>query len=181
MVRALLKTASILFATLSLATFAHAQAERYDALANSAMFENRPTPETSKLLKDELLFQRATQTYLWALEHVRGYDAWSPGMISQISGKGAKYMVAFTDRAGTPLSGGAGYRVKFPPNVPAENFWSLTLYEAENSSGYANGQPFPSLGSRDKPEQNADGSTELYLGPTAPSGKERNWMKTIPG
>ena len=67
MVRALLKTASILFAMLSLATFAHAQAERYDALANSAMFENRPTPETSKLLKDELLFQRATQTYLWAL------------------------------------------------------------------------------------------------------------------
>jgi hypothetical protein len=44
-----------------------AQADRYDALANSAMVENRPTPETAKLLKDELLFQRATQTYLWAL------------------------------------------------------------------------------------------------------------------
>lgn len=44
-----------------------AELERYDALANSAMSENRPAPETSKLLKDELLFQRATQTYLWAL------------------------------------------------------------------------------------------------------------------
>lgn len=41
-----------------------AQAERYDALANSAMAENRPTPET---LKDELLFQRGTQVYLWAM------------------------------------------------------------------------------------------------------------------
>src|SRR5262245_53664666 len=41
--------------------------DRFDALANSPMVENRPTPETSKLLKDELLFQRATQTYLWAL------------------------------------------------------------------------------------------------------------------
>src|SRR5262245_9957045 len=40
---------------------------RYDALADSAMNENRPTPETAKLLRDELLFQRATQTYLWAL------------------------------------------------------------------------------------------------------------------
>jgi hypothetical protein len=40
--------------------------DRFDALANSLMVENRPTPETSKLLKDELLFQRATQTYLWA-------------------------------------------------------------------------------------------------------------------
>ena len=102
-------------------------------------------------------------------------------MISQIPGKGAKYMVAFTDRAGTPLSGGASYRVKFPPNVPAANFWSLTLYEAENASGYANGQPFPSLGSRDKPAQNAGGSFDLYLGPTAPAGKERNWMRTVPG
>src|SRR5262249_53868998 len=31
------------------------------------MTENRPTPETAKLLREELLFQRATQTYLWAL------------------------------------------------------------------------------------------------------------------
>ena len=29
--------------------------------------ENRPTPETAQTLTDELLFQRATQTYLWAL------------------------------------------------------------------------------------------------------------------
>jgi hypothetical protein len=109
------------------------------------------------------------------------YYSFSPGMISQIPGKGAKYMVGFTDSTGEPLSAGATYRVKLPPNIPAANFWSLTLYEAENASGYANGQPFPSLGSRDKPEQNADGSTEIYLGPEAPAGKERNWMKTIPG
>jgi hypothetical protein len=51
----------------SVAVPALAQTDRYDALANSPMFENRPTPETTKLLKDELLFQRATQTYLWAL------------------------------------------------------------------------------------------------------------------
>ena len=41
--------------------------DRYDALANSAMVENRPAPATTKLLKEELLFQRATQTYLWAM------------------------------------------------------------------------------------------------------------------
>src|SRR5262245_9344380 len=40
---------------------------RYDALADSPMSENRPTPETAKLLREELLFQRAMQTYLWAL------------------------------------------------------------------------------------------------------------------
>jgi hypothetical protein len=109
------------------------------------------------------------------------YYSISPGMISQVPGKGAKYMIAFSDAGGMPLSGGADYRVKLPPNIPAANFWSLTLYEAENASGYANGQPFPSLGSRDKPEQNIDGSTDLYLGPAVPAGKERNWLKTIPG
>ena len=50
-----------------LAMPAFAQTDRYDALANSPMLENRPTPETARLLKDELLFQRAMQTYLWAL------------------------------------------------------------------------------------------------------------------
>jgi hypothetical protein len=109
------------------------------------------------------------------------YYSISPGMISQIPGKGAKYMVGFTDSTGKPLSPATNYRLKLPPNVPAANFWSLTLYEAENASGYANGQPFPSLGSRDKPEQSPDGSVELYLGPTAPAGKERNWMRTVPG
>jgi hypothetical protein len=62
-----LRTVGVLVVTFNFAAIAHAQMDRYDALANSAMSENRPTPETAKLLKDELLFQRAMQTYLWAL------------------------------------------------------------------------------------------------------------------
>ena len=90
-------------------------------------------------------------------------------------------MIAFTDSAGTPLSGGSNYRLNLPPNIPAANFWSVTLYDAENSSGLANGQPFPSLGSRDKPAQNADGSTDLYLGPKAPEGKARQLARDCAG
>ena len=40
---------------------------RFDELANLPFSENRPTPDTAQTLQDELLFQRATQTYLWAL------------------------------------------------------------------------------------------------------------------
>jgi len=109
------------------------------------------------------------------------YYSISPGMISQIPGKGAKYMIGFTDSEGTPLTGASNYRVNLPANIPAANFWSVTLYEAENASGLANGQPFPSLGSRDKPAQNADGSTDIYFGPKAPAGKEGNWQATVPG
>jgi hypothetical protein len=109
------------------------------------------------------------------------YYSISPGMISQTPGKGAKYMIAFTDSTNMPLSGEANYRLRLPANIPAANFWSITLYDAENASGLANGQPFPSLGSRDKPVQNDDGSTNLYLGPKAPDGKASNWLATVPG
>jgi hypothetical protein len=109
------------------------------------------------------------------------YFSVSPGMLSQTPGRGAKYMIAFVDSRGENLSGGSSYRIHLPRDIPAANFWSVTLYEAENGSGLANGQPFPSLGSRDAPVQNADGSTDLHLGPTAPAGQERNWLATVPG
>jgi hypothetical protein len=71
--------------------------------------------------------------------------------------------------------------LNLPPNIPAANFWSVTLYDADSASGLAHGHPFPSLGSRDKPAQNPDGSTDLYLAPKAPDGKASNWLATVPG
>ena len=109
------------------------------------------------------------------------YYSISPGMLSRTPGKGANYMIAFVDGTGTPLSGGASYRLELPPDVPAANFWSVVLYDAANGSGLENGQPFPSLSSRDKPAQNLDGTTELWFGPTAPAGREANWLRTVPG
>jgi hypothetical protein len=110
------------------------------------------------------------------------YYSISPGMVSLSPGKGAFYAIAFTDAKGDPLSGDSSYKLTLPPDVPAELFWSLTLYEAENASGLATKERrFPSLGSRDKPVQNADGTTDLYIGPEAPKGKEANWLPTAPG
>jgi hypothetical protein len=110
------------------------------------------------------------------------YYSLSPGMVSLIPGRGAAYEIAFNDAGGELLSGDRSYKVTLPPDVPAGNFWSLTLYEAENASGLATeARRFPSLGSRDKPVQNADGSTDLYVGPKAPEGKKANWLATAPG
>src|SRR4029450_11951900 len=39
----------------------------FDELTNLPFAENRPTGATAQILRDELLFQRATQAYLWAL------------------------------------------------------------------------------------------------------------------
>jgi len=66
-------------------------------------------------------------------------------------------------------------------HLQAPNFWSLTLYDALTASGLDNGQPFPSLNSHDRPLVNADGSVDLYVGPSSPPGKEANWLKTVPG
>jgi len=46
---------------------AHAQADRFEALAGLPFEQNRPTPETAKTLMEELDFQQATQAYLWAM------------------------------------------------------------------------------------------------------------------
>jgi hypothetical protein len=110
------------------------------------------------------------------------YYSISPGMVSLTPGRGAAYEVAFNDADGEPLSGDASYQLTLPADIPAELFWSLTLYEAENASGLATeARRFPSLGSRDHPVQNADGTTDLYIGPEAPQGQEANWLPTAPG
>jgi hypothetical protein len=105
----------------------------------------------------------------------------SPAMVVNLVGKGAKYPVTARDADGDFLDGAKSYHLHLPANIPAANFWSATVYNGLTASGLDNGQPLPSLNSMDNPEQNADGSTDLYFGPMAPAGKEKNWLATVPG
>jgi len=57
----------------------------------------------------------------------------------------------------------------------------VTLYDPMTRSLLQNGMPKPSVNSFDGPEQNADGSYDVFFGPEAPAGKEKNWVKTVPG
>jgi hypothetical protein len=50
---------------------ASAQMSRYNELTNLPFHENRPTPDTAKILSDELLFQRATQAFA---VHPKAFD-----------------------------------------------------------------------------------------------------------
>jgi hypothetical protein len=103
----------------------------------------------------------------------------SPGMAANIQNVGAKYPNAFRDANGDFLFGGNNYKLSLPKDIPAALFWSLTLYDPITGSGLDNGQPFPSLNAMDKPVKNADGSTDIFVGPSSP-GPGKNWMKTIP-
>jgi hypothetical protein len=110
-----------------------------------------------------------------------GYST-SAAMVMNMVGKGSKYPFAYRDVDGNYLSGSNAYRLHVPANVPAANFWSVTLYDAANASGLDNGQPTPSIGSLDDLEYNSDGSVDLYFAPQLPQGApESNWLRTVPG
>ncbi|OCJ13135.1 hypothetical protein A6U87_07575 [Rhizobium sp. AC44/96] len=90
---------------------------------------------------------------------------------------GAKYREAYKDADGEYLSGDVSYRLHLQKDIPA-HILSVTVYDPITSAGLDNGQPFPSLNTMDKPVQNADGTTDIYVGPKSP-GADKNWLATI--
>ena len=115
-----------------------------------------------------------------------GYTLDSPGMIMRLREVGSQYLMGFLDANQKALDGGKTYTVNLPPNIPAKNFWSLTLYDNQTRSMLATPQRYPRAGSQAYPspaaKQNADGSTTVYFGPKKPAGVDRgNWIQTMPG
>ena len=105
----------------------------------------------------------------------------TPAMEAKMVGVGSQYLTTYRDASGAWLDGGKDYRLHLPAGIPAKDFWSVTVYDADTRSLLQNGQPKPSLSTYDKPEANADGSVDVFFGPRAPKGKEKNWVKTVPG
>jgi hypothetical protein len=56
------------------------------------------------------------------------------------------------------------------------------VYDRQTRSMLQTDQRHPDIGSQTgNVETNADGSTDVYLGPSAPEGKSSNWLQTVPG
>ena len=106
----------------------------------------------------------------------------TPAMAIEMVGVGSQYALAFVDADKNYLEGGKSYKLNIPANPPAKNFWSVMVYDTQTRSMLQTDQQFPSKGSHTAGiQQNADGSFDLYFGPTAPAGKESNWIQTVPG
>ncbi len=103
----------------------------------------------------------------------------SPANAASTEGVGVKSAAAYVDADGNFLRGSQAYVLHLPPEIPAANFWSVTVYDPITGVGLDNGQPFPSINTMDKPIQNSDGSTDIYFGPKSP-GAGKNWIATIP-
>ena len=106
----------------------------------------------------------------------------SPVMTVKIVVGGSQYAMAFVDGGGNYFDGGKNYRLHLPPNIPTNNFWSLIPYDTQTRSLLQTDQRDTALSSDSGTvKQNADGSVDVYFGPTAPAGKESNWIQTMPG
>ncbi len=105
----------------------------------------------------------------------------TPAMAMKMVGQGSQYAVASADSKGAALDGAKTYKVRLPPNIPAKDFWSFVAYDNQTRSMLQTDQQFPSIGGKDKDlVSNADGSVDVWFGPTAPKGHENNWVQTVP-
>lgn len=95
----------------------------------------------------------------------------------------AIYWTSATDRTGASLDGTKTYILHFPAGEtpPVKAFWSITTGSAKTRLMVANPEHKYSVSSHSHLQTNADGSTDIYLGPTAPAGHQANWLPTPNG
>ncbi len=94
----------------------------------------------------------------------------------------AAYWTTTVDGAGRALNGNQDYVLRFPDGQlpPNHAFWSLTLTDV---AGFMVRNPGDrsGVGSRSGLTPNADGSVDIYLQRSAPSGHESNWLPAPAG
>ena len=90
-------------------------------------------------------------------------------------------LVTHCDASGRALDGAKSYRLRLPVRTFPSGSWSLTVYEADQRVLMNNGLGIAARSSRDPLRVNPDGTIDLYVGPTAPSGWERNAIISTPG
>jgi hypothetical protein len=106
----------------------------------------------------------------------------TPAMCMRLTGIGSQYIWAMRSGDGEFLDGDRNYKITLPADIPQARFWSVMLYDRQTRSMLQTGQPKPDVGSQSGTVvTNDDGTTDVYIGPSAPDGHEANWLQTAPG
>ncbi|MDI1462219.1 DUF1254 domain-containing protein [Catellatospora sp. KI3] len=107
----------------------------------------------------------------------------SPAMFRRQVGGGSLYWLAARDATGAYLDGGTGYTLEVPQPVPANLFWSVTVYDAQTRSQVRTAQNRGALRSLVE-LRGATGADPvlLHFGPTPPAeNADTHWIQTAPG
>lgn len=109
----------------------------------------------------------------------------SPAMFRRDPQAGSLYWLGLRDDTGAYLDGGESYRLNVPLPVPGKLFWSVTVYDTDTRSQIQTDQQKAALRSMFELKDSSGESVDLYFGPTAPRGPEKNqqrrWIKTLAG
>lgn len=95
-------------------------------------------------------------------------------------GAATYYLTGVKDSTGALLDGAKTYRLRVPADVPAKQFWAVTVYDLEDAAFFRDA-PKVEVNSYERLKKNADGSVDVFFGPEAPKGQEANWVYTAPG
>ncbi|NNU69741.1 DUF1254 domain-containing protein [Rhizobium sp. WYCCWR 11152] len=95
-------------------------------------------------------------------------------------GAGQFYLLAPKDKDGENLDGARNYKLTVPADAPVDQYWSVTVYDRQTHGLVRNMTRASRASNNAEVRKNADGSVDLYFGPTAPAGKEANWVPTDP-
>jgi hypothetical protein len=145
----------------------------------TAHYADRSTWDVALLLDPS----QETENYTQVDERAAWFyeaTATSAGMTTKTPGIGSVYLSAYKDKDGDWLDGAKTYRLHVPPNAPVAQFWSLTVYDVNTRSLLQNKDQISDRSSRMDLLKNADGSVDVYVGPTAPKGFEKNWVASVP-
>ena len=150
---------------------------QYEAFFSSPYYENShwAMPGSPELMGEMATSYASPNIYpVDARGYTYSYGYFCPKHL----GGGSFYLLAIADKDDRALDGGTTYRLTVPANVPVTQYWSATVYDRDTHAPIRNAR-WPSRSSNTPGlQKNADGSVNIYFGPTAPAGKESNWVPT---
>jgi hypothetical protein len=150
---------------------------RYEASYSSPYYEGGhwARPGSRELFEGQATFFAKPGVYPVDVRGVTfSYAYFTPKHV----GMGSSYLMAIADKDGRLLDGRTTYRLTVPANAPVRQYWSATVYDRDTHAPIRNAR-WPSRSSQTPGlQKNADGSVDVYFGPTSPARKESNWVPT---
>ncbi len=157
-----------------------ARANAYEKRFSGSIVWNKKHWEYANMVElnqEDSNYTQLDQRASWFYEAIGN----STGMQGRVLGFGQVYLETSKDKAGKWLEGAKSYRFHVPANAPVKQFWSITLYDNVTRGPLVTDLGSADMSSRKDVDKNADGSVDIYFGPTKPARSNKNYIKTLPG